>query len=156
MVDLVLSPVIIWAIIGVVLIIIELMSVTFVFAFFGAGALIVSLTTWIGLTPGLNGQIGVFSVSSLLMMLALRATARRLFFGSHDTPPDDKGQKVKVVRAIPAGGEGAMSYRGSERIAFSESREGIHAGSTVEIVSLHGIRAKLIPTDQTFSRKEIV
>lgn len=138
------SPVIVWAIIGVVLLIIELMSLTFVFAFFGVGALIVSITTWIGITPGLNSQLVVFSVSSLLLMFVLRKTAKKLFFGSHDIPPDYKGQKVKVVKAIPVGGEGAISYRGSEWIAFSESADTIREGSTVEIVSLEGIRAKVI------------
>lgn len=136
---------IVWAIIGVVLIIIELMSVTFVFAFFGVGALIVSLTTWVGLTPGLSSQFAVFSISSLLLMFALRKTAKKLFFGSHDVPPDYKGQKVRVVKAIPVGGEGAISYRGSEWIAFSESQDTIPDGSSVEIVSLDGIRAKVTP-----------
>jgi membrane protein implicated in regulation of membrane protease activity len=140
-----LSPVIIWAIVGVVLIIIELMSVTFVFAFFGVGALIVSLTTWVGITPELNSQLVVFSVSSLLLLFALRKTAKKLFFGHHDVPPVYKGEKVKVVKAIPVGGEGAISYRGSDWIAFSESRELIPEGSTVEIVSFEGIRAKVTP-----------
>jgi membrane protein implicated in regulation of membrane protease activity len=141
------SPVIVWAIIGVVLIIIELVSVTFVIAFFGVGALIVSLTAWAGITPALNSQFAVFSVSSLLMMFALRKTAKKLFFGSHDIPPDYKGQKVKVVKAIPVGGEGAISYRGSEWIAFSESADTIREGSTVEIISLDGIRAKVTSVD---------
>jgi membrane protein implicated in regulation of membrane protease activity len=141
--EILLSPVIVWAIIGVVLIIIELMSVTFVFAFFGVGALIVSLTTWVGLTPGLSSQFAVFSVSSLLLMFALRKTAKKLFFGSHDAPPDYKGQKVRVVKSIPVGGEGAISYRGSEWIAFSESHDTISEGSSVEIVALDGIRAKV-------------
>jgi membrane protein implicated in regulation of membrane protease activity len=143
------SPVVVWAIIGIVLIIIELMSVTFVFAFFGVGALIVSLTAWAGITPGINGQFSVFAVSSLLMMFALRKTAKKLFFGSHDVPPDYKGQKVKVVKAIPVGGEGAISYRGSEWIAFSESVDTIPKGSTVEIISLDGIRAKVTSIDYT-------
>ena len=141
------SPVIVWAILGVSLIIIELMSVTFVFAFFGVGALIVSLTSWLGITPGLNSQFAVFSVASLLMMFALRKTAKKLFFGSHDIPPDYKGQKVKVVKAIPVGGEGAISYRGSEWIAFSDSASVIRAGSTVEIISIDGIRVKVILID---------
>jgi membrane protein implicated in regulation of membrane protease activity len=139
-----LSPVVVWAIIGVILIIIELMSVTFVFAFFGVGALIVSITTWADITPGLNSQLVVFSVSSLFLMFVLRKTAKKLFFGSHDIPPDYKGQKVKVVKEIPIGGEGAVSYRGSEWIAFSASADTIREGSTVEIVSFEGIRAKVI------------
>jgi inner membrane protein len=137
------SPVIVWAIIGIVLVIIELMSLTFVFAFFGVGALIVSLTTWAGITPGISSQLAVFAVSSLFMLFVLRKTAKKLFFGSHDVPPDYKGQKVKVVKAVPVGGEGAISYRGSVWIAFSESAEAIPEGSTVEIISLDGIRAKV-------------
>lgn len=141
--EILLSPATIWAIIGVALIIIELMSVTFVFAFFGVGALIVSVTSWTGITPTLNSQIAVFAVSSLLLMLAFRKTAKKLFFTSHEKMTDYKGQKVTVVKAIPPGGEGAISYRGSQWIAFSESAETIREGSTVEIVSLDGIRAKV-------------
>jgi hypothetical protein len=120
------------------------MHFTFVFTFFGAGALIVSLTTWAGITPGLSSQLAVFSITSLLMLLVLRKTAKKLFFGSHDIPPDYKGQKVKVVKAIPVGGEGSVSYRGSVWIAFSDSANSIPEGSTVEIVSLDGIRTKVI------------
>ena len=138
------SPVIVWAVLGVVLIIIEMNHLAFVLAFFGLGALIVSVTTWVGITPGLNSQLAVFSISSLLMLVALRKTAKKLFFGSHDMPPDYKGQKVKVVKAIPVGGEGSVSYRGSVWIAFSDSANSIPEGSTVEIVSLDGIRTKVI------------
>lgn len=143
--DIFLSPVIVWAIIGVLLIIVELMSVTFVFAFFGVGALIVSVTTWADVTPGLNSQLLVFAVSSILLMLAFRKTAKKLFFGHHDVSPAYKGEKVKVVKAIPGGGEGAISYRGSEWIAFSESAGMIAEGTMVEIESLDGIRAKVTP-----------
>jgi len=137
------SPVIVWAVIGVVLIIIEMNHLAFVLAFFGLGALIVSVTTWVGITPGLNSQLAVFSISSLLMLVAFRKTAKKVFFGSHDMPPDYKGQKVKVVKEIPIGGEGAISYRGSVWIAFSDSLDIISEGSTVQINSLDGIRAKV-------------
>jgi membrane protein implicated in regulation of membrane protease activity len=140
------SPVVVWAILGVVLIIVELMTLTFVFAFFGVGALIVSVTTWVNLTPGLNSQLAVFSISSLLLLLVLKNGAKKLFYGSHDIPPDYKGQKVLVVKDIPVGREGAVSYRGSEWIAFSDSTESIPKGSTVEIMSLDGIRTKVMPT----------
>jgi membrane protein implicated in regulation of membrane protease activity len=137
------SPVIVWAVLGVVLIIIEMNHLAFVLAFFGLGALIVSVTTWVGITPGLNSQLAVFSISSLLMLVAFRKTAKKVFFGSHDMPPDYKGQKVKVVKEIPIGGEGAISYRGSVWIAFSDSLDIISEGSTVQINSLDGIRAKV-------------
>ena len=140
----VMSPVV-WAVIGIILIILELAHYTFVLTFFGVGALIVSLTTWIGMTPGMSGQLAVFSVTSLLLLLALRKTAKKLFFGNHDLQPDYKGQRVKVLKEIPVGGEGTISYRGSVWIAFSESDTPIPEGSSVEIVSIDGIRTKVVP-----------
>ena len=138
-----LSPMIVWAIIGVGLIIFELLGRTFVLVFFGLGALIVSVTTWGGITPGLSGQLLVFALSSLLLMLALRKTAKRLFFSHQDMPSAYKGEKVKVMKTISSGGEGEISYRGSIWIAFSDSPDPIPEGSTVEIVSIDGIRAKV-------------
>ena len=91
----VMYPAIVWAVIGIVLIIIELLSVTFVLVFFGVGALIVAATTWVGITPGLSGQLAVFSVSSFAILFAFRKMMKRVFFGSHDVKPDYAGQNVK-------------------------------------------------------------
>jgi membrane protein implicated in regulation of membrane protease activity len=140
-----LSPAIVWAIIGIVFVIIELATFTFILSFLGVAAIIVSLTTWSGLTPGINSQLAVFSISSILMMLLLRKTARRLFAGTNDVKPDYTGQKVKVIRAIPVGGEGAIVYRGSDWIAFSDYADIIHEGTVVEIVLIEGIRIKVKP-----------
>ena len=140
-----LSPAIVWAIIGIVFVIIELATFTFILSFLGVAAIIVSLTTWSGLTPGINSQLAVFSISSILMMLLLRKTARRLFAGTNDVKPDYMGQKVKVIRTIPVGGEGAIVYRGSDWIAFSDYADIIREGTVVEIVSIEGIRIKVKP-----------
>ena len=137
------SPALIWATIGVAFLIAEIATVTFILCFLGVGAIIVSLTTWIGLTPGINSQLIVFSVSSVLMLLLFRKTAKRLFSGSNDAPPDYQGQKVKVIKAIPAGGEGSIVYRGSDWIAFSDCTESIREGDTVEIVAIEGIKVKV-------------
>lgn len=140
-----LSPAWIWAIIGVILIIIELTSFTFILTFLGAGAIITAITTWVGLTGGVNSQLAFFSISSVLMMLLLRKTAKKLFYGSSDLSPDYLGQRVKVVREIPVGGEGYIQYRGSEWIAFSDHPDIIPEGSNVEIVGIEGIRVKVTP-----------
>ncbi|MCP4148860.1 MAG: hypothetical protein GY757_14030, partial [bacterium] len=47
-------PEAIWAILGVVLVFIEFIIPGLVIVFFGVGALITALTTWIGITPGFN------------------------------------------------------------------------------------------------------
>jgi membrane protein implicated in regulation of membrane protease activity len=140
-----LSPVIIWAIIGVIFFVIELATLTFILCFLAIGAIVVSLTTWSGLTAGISSQLAVFSISSILTMLLFRKTARRLFAGSHDSPPDYMKQKVKVVKAIPSGGEGTIIYRGSDWIAFSDYKDTIQEGDTVEIIAMEGIRVKVKP-----------
>ena len=137
------SPELIWATIGVIFLIAELVTVTFILCFLGVGAIIVSLTTWIGLTPGINSQLVVFAVSSILLMLLLRKTAKKLFAGNSDVKPDYMGQKVKVIKSIPVGGEGVISYRGSDWIAFSDCTESIREGDTVEIVAIEGIKVKV-------------
>lgn len=139
------SPALVWAIIGLLLLILELATVSFILCFIGLGALIVAFTTWIGITPSFSGQLIVFSISSLLLLLLLRKTARKLFAGHADVPPDYAGQKVPVIKPIVAGGEGAIQYRGSEWIAFSDAPQTLAEGAVVQIEAIEGIRVKVKP-----------
>ncbi|MBI5563061.1 MAG: NfeD family protein [Deltaproteobacteria bacterium] len=141
--DISLSPALTWAIVGVVLLIIELTSFTFVLAFLGVGAFITAIAAWAGVTPGLNGQLIVFSASSLVLLVLLRKTARRLFSGQGGMPSDDIGHRVKVIKEIPPEGEGAVLHRGSVWDAVSDSKDAIPEGSTVEITGTEGIRLKV-------------
>lgn len=135
---------VIWAIIGIILIVAELMTMAFVLVFFGLGSLLTAFLTWLGVTPDLTSQLLVFSISSLGMLLVLRTFAKKQFFRKSEVSQEFVGQKVKVTKAISADSEGAVSYRGSEWIAFSDSKEVIPAGSTAEIVGTEGIRVKVI------------
>jgi membrane protein implicated in regulation of membrane protease activity len=143
MLDWPLTPALTWAILGLLLLVAELTTVSFILCFFGLGALIVALTTWLGLTSSLASQLLVFSTSSLLLLLLLRKTSRKLFAGQADRPPDYTGQKVAVIKPIPVGGEGAIQYRGSDWIAFSDTNENIPAGVVVQIETIEGIRVKV-------------
>lgn len=147
MFDFSLSPALAWALVGLVLLIAELATVSFILCFIGMGALIVAATTWIGLTPSFSSQLIVFSVSSLALLFLLRKTAKKLFAGHADVPPDYAGQKVDVVKPIPAGGEGTVRYRGSDWIAFSDTNRTIPEGATVQIETIEGIRVKVKPVE---------
>ncbi|PKN19428.1 MAG: NfeD family protein [Deltaproteobacteria bacterium HGW-Deltaproteobacteria-6] len=139
------SPSLVWAVIGLLLLIAELATVSFILCFIGLGALIVAFTTWIGVTSSFSSQLIVFSASSLLLLLLLRKTAKKLFAGNADLPPDYAGQKVEVVKPIPAGSEGTIRYRGSDWIAFSDAPQTIPAGAFVQIEAIEGIRVKVKP-----------
>ena len=141
------SPAAVWAVVGLLLLVAELATVTFILCFIGLGALIVAVTTWIGLTSSFSSQLIVFSASSLALLLLLRKTAKRLFAGHADAPPDYAGQKVHVSKAIPAGGEGAIQYRGSDWIAFSDTTQTIPEGAVVQIEAMEGIRVKVKPVE---------
>jgi membrane protein implicated in regulation of membrane protease activity len=137
------SPALAWAAVGLLLLILELATQSFILCFIGLGALIVAATTWMGLTDSFGSQLIVFSISSLLLMFLLRKTAKKLFAGHDDAPPDYAGEKVSVVKIIPAGGEGIIQYRGSDWIAFSDESQEIPAGTVVRIAAIEGIRVKV-------------
>ncbi|HAR96470.1 MAG TPA: NfeD family protein [Deltaproteobacteria bacterium] len=141
----VLGPVQIWAIIGIVLIIIDVFSSTFFLFFLGIGALVTALSVWVGLTPGLVGQLICFSLFSLVATLLFRSALKRMFDqkARHGDYSEYIGQKAVVAASIPAGGEGKVTYRGSEWIAFCEEDREIPEGATVTILSIQGIKLKV-------------
>lgn len=142
------SPVWIWAIIGVLLIIAELTTLTFILVFLGIGAVATAITTAVGLTPDINSQLALFAVISILTMLFFRKVAKRSFLGISDMMPEYAGQKIKVIKSIPAGKEGQVEYRGSPWTAYSDFSETISEGATVEIIAIDGVRVKVKPIEE--------
>lgn len=141
-----LSPALVWAIIGIALIILELTTFTFVMMFLGLGAIITAVLTWAGITPEINTQLIAFSASSILLLVVLRKTARTLFAASGAQTSDDIGQRAEVTKAIPRGGEGEIRHRGSIWTAVSDAPEDIAEGTSVEITAIEGIRVKVKKT----------
>ncbi|MBI5235469.1 MAG: NfeD family protein [Deltaproteobacteria bacterium] len=137
------SPAVVWAIVGLALIILELATFTFVLIFLGLGAIITAALTYAGATPDTNTQLIAFSASSLLLLVVLRKTARSLFAATGAPLSDDIGQRCEVTRVIPRGGEGEIRHRGSIWTAISDAPEEIAEGTSVEIIAIEGIRVKV-------------
>ncbi|MDA8157193.1 MAG: hypothetical protein M0Z52_12210 [Actinomycetota bacterium] len=88
---------IIWAALGVILLIGELHTLTFVLAIFGAAAIIIAIPTKAGVTAGAGTQFALLSAFSLILIYILRSRIRkRPAIGA--IPPDYQGQKVRVVK----------------------------------------------------------
>ena len=138
-----LTPAIMWAILGAIFFAVELSTFTFIFSFFGIGAFVAALTTWLGITPTISAQLAAFSASSIITLALFRNSAKRLLTGGSDLAPEFAGWKVRVTKDIPPGDEGAVDYRGSEWIAFSDSTETIPVGEQVEILGIEGTRLKV-------------
>ncbi|CAG5005823.1 hypothetical protein DYBT9275_03661 [Dyadobacter sp. CECT 9275] len=131
----------IWLIIGLIMLVIELVSVLLVFVFFSVGALATALLASLGILQGIEMQILSFSAISLISMIALRKHARRLLGnrGKHHEYNEFVGETAMVVKDIPASHEGKIYYRGAEWKATSSDQTPISAGSKVVIVKTEGI-----------------
>ncbi len=65
-------PEIIWFVVGIFLLFLEFILPGVIICFFGAGAILTAILTWIGLLPNLASQLIFFLVSSLLLLIFLR------------------------------------------------------------------------------------
>jgi len=130
-------PEVVWTAVGVVLLISEFVVPGFVISFFGLGALVVGLVCW--LHPlSFNGQLVLFLASSILLLVTLRKSVKRVFLGTtsdidgEGQSRDLVGKRAAVVRAIGPATRGKVELHGTEWEA--ESEEVIEAGEVVEVV----------------------
>ncbi|MFC5409065.1 NfeD family protein [Larkinella bovis] len=146
----------IWAILGLLFLVAELVSISFVFAFLGVGALTTALCTWMGLTPDISAQLLCFSVVTIITLVAGRKPLRR-WFESRTKKQEYReyvGDRATVVQTIPAHGEGRIFYRGTEWIAVSDTDESILAGKPVVIKRMDGIRAIVTSASAVLERTD--
>jgi len=138
-----------WAIAGLFLVFIELLTTSFFAIFLGAGALMTALLTYLGITTHFWSQILVFSVFSVLSILLLRRFAKNLFGKeSKNTYSEYVGDKATVEERIEPNKEGKVFYRGTVWIAFSDEEQAIDKGSSVIITEVDGIKLKVKTQDK--------
>ena len=139
------SPVLIWFLVGLALIILEFFLPGIILVFFGVGAWIASLTTWLGVTEGQASQLLVFAVSSVVLLIVLRRRVRGRFLGhaSADQNPnvdldEFSGKPVTVTVDIAAGHPGGrVEFKGAGWAAAAE--EDIPAGEQAVITRIEGL-----------------
>jgi membrane protein implicated in regulation of membrane protease activity len=132
----------VWAILGVLMTVSEFVIPGFVIFFFGAGALLTALLSW--LLGGLEGnyflQILIWLGSSGLSLALLRRYFAKSFRGEEFTGPRDDetiGHQVKVIERISPENPGRVRFRGTSWIARSYD-ESYEEGETVEILKSDG------------------
>lgn len=135
------SPTQLWIIIGAAMLIAELLSVSFVFAFLSLGALVTAILTWMGMLPAISAQLLCFSIVSVASLFGLRKPLKALIKRDKSLEYSEYvGDKATVVKAIPLQGEGRIFYRGTEWIAIAKDGQEIHKGKQVIIKELDGIK----------------
>lgn len=132
----------IWIIVGAAMLIAELLSVSLVFVFLSIGGFVTALLTWMGMLPSFNSQLLGFSIISVISLMLLRKSFKKLTRKNANSPEYSEyiGDKAAVVETIPPEGEGKVFYRGTEWIALSVNHGTIKAGKSVIIRKLDGIK----------------
>ena len=127
-----------WFLIGAALLLSEFVVPGLVVAFFGIGAWITAVLTWMGVIEDTSLQALVFAVSSLVVLFLLRRYLKEWFSGGESDGEDSLddefiGKEVRVLKDIPGGHElGKVELKGAEWRALSDHP--ISAGSLVRVV----------------------
>ena len=91
----ILSPALIWFLVGVAFLIAELMMPSFILIFFTVGCWIAAIFVWL-IDIELTKQILVFLVSSLVLLFALRKYSLKIFRGKTQNEIDDHYSDSKI------------------------------------------------------------
>ncbi len=134
-----------WLIMGVMLLFLEMALPGFVLFFFGLGALITSLVTYL-FPLSISWQLALFIVASLVFLFSLRNVIQRRFFkqptGEEDKVDEDvllavAGERGVVCMTIVPPGEGRIKYGGTFWRATADER--IDEGEIISVVSQNGL-----------------
>jgi len=139
------NPTLIWFLIGLGLVLVEFLLPGIILVFFGVGAWIVSLTTFLGVTGSLQSQLLLFALASVVLLFSLRKWVRSRFLGfvSSEQEPvanldEFAGSTVLVVQNIvPDSSEGRVEFKGAQWSAVAD--EVIEKGQLAVIRSVNGI-----------------
>jgi membrane protein implicated in regulation of membrane protease activity len=142
-----LKPELIWFLIGLMLLILEFALPGLIIFFFGVGACIVALVCLIT-DIGLNAQLIIFIISSVLSLLCLRKWLKGIFMG-HIVSKQDMtenleefiGQRAVVKEKITPETPGKVEFHGTNWEALAD--EEITEGTIVNIIGKDNITLKV-------------
>jgi membrane protein implicated in regulation of membrane protease activity len=140
-------PEVIWFIIGLVLLLLELVMPGFVIFFFGVGAWITALLC-LFTDPGINVQVVVFAVSSVLTLIIFRRMIKNKFIYNKDdrsgaVEDEFTGKEGIAIADFGSDNKGKVEFKGTSWDAESESE--IKAGQTVVIIEKENIKLIVEP-----------
>jgi len=141
------SPIIIWFVVGLVLILMEFVVPGLVIVFFGLGAWVAAIIVAIFPEMAFWVQMMIFTVFSVATLVLLRGSLKKRFFsnqeGAESEGLDDYiGQKAIIEKEIK-NGEGKILFKGVSWSAYAD--EDISEGTKVTIVDKDSIKLKVEP-----------
>ncbi len=154
------SPEIAWAIVGVILFFCEFFIPGLVIAFFGVGALIAGLTTWLGITHSLASQLLVFIATSIVLVTMLRKYVKQIFVGKSTENAGERNFNIEIGRIVPViefiqPGEvgGKVRYQGAPWSA--RAMEPIAPGESVKIIGFDNLTLIVAPVGETPNNEDV-
>ncbi len=139
--NILLTPPVIWFLIGLVFLLLELALPGLIIMFFGIGAWITAICILI-FHPGLNIQIIIFLLSSILSLALLRKYLKKKFFhedktGVNTLEDEFIGKTAIAETNLVSGRQGRVDFKGTTWNAISDVD--IKAGDQVKILNKDSI-----------------
>lgn len=138
------SPAILWATFGLLLLIIELFTQSFVCVFFGIAALVVGGLSAILPLENIAIQVTLFGLIGASGLYFLRDKVRRAL-RSGPGHSIDRAAIFQASADIPAGGSAKVQYQGTVWDAQNESTVPIRKGDSAIVVATKGIQLVVRP-----------
>lgn len=138
-----------WFLAGLLLVLLEFAAPGVILVFLGMGAWAASLTAWLGWTPTLAGQMGVFAAASVIFLWGLRNLWKDWFMGrsqhgdSRETDDEFLNKEVRVVTTITTEIPGKVEFKGAHWKARGLGN--LDAGDFATIVGREGLQLIVRP-----------
>jgi inner membrane protein len=134
-----------WLLLGILLALSELIVPGLVIIFFGIGALITSLATWV-FDPTLTVQVAIFLASSVGSLILFRNVIKKRYSGDVDESDESSakefiGKKAVVTEVNINAREFSVEFRGTTWMAFSS--EELNVGDEVIITDKKSIKLQI-------------
>lgn len=130
----------VWAIIGIGLLIAEITTGAFVLLFFGVSALLVAAGVLLGLN-NLAYELLIFSLLGLGGLVVFRRRLKETFSPSNRGGYSiDTQSTFRLSDPVSGRSEAAISYQGTKWTAVNEGEEELPAGSYVIVTRIEGIK----------------
>jgi len=145
--DFFMRPDLFWFLLGLGLLLLELILPGFVVIFFGLGAWVTALVCLVS-NPGIDLQIIIFILTSLISLAFLRRLLKNRFFKGETASPatleeEFNNKKAVALTNIPKGETGKVEFKGSTWTATADSD--IKKGDTVIITGKESIILNVKP-----------
>ncbi len=142
--DLLTNPTFLWLVATVILLVLEFIIPGVLIIFFSFGALVLMFLTWVFPNIGVDLQLILFLVISVLSLILLRRKLKKVFHGKTSEGPEllqeDEiiGKIVTVTVSITPKAAGRVSLNGTEWTA--ESNETCTVGERVRITGRESLK----------------